>query len=192
MYNTDHHISIDWGDGNIRSERILWNREVSRRGSALVRREPPEAIGFAAAVRFLYERPADQPVFLFYDRGWGDQPGIRGTWEFCPIEGSCHNGQKPIVEVTRQAVWLLAKHGFLEHNTLRTFKARRIHDVQLRPEREWFFEHAAAIEAGHAAGVMFALRELKHDDAQRDMAKKRRDRRRRAARKAASLLHDVA
>jgi hypothetical protein len=186
MYKTERYIVTSGGNPPGLSARIVWNRERWRRGAG-AEHDGAEAVGFAAAIRFLYARPADQPVFLFYDRGWGDTPGVRGTWTICPIEGECWNGQTPLLELTRAAAWLLARHGFLDRNTYGGFKARRIHDVKLRPERAWFLEHAEAIEAGHAAGIEFARREANLDDAEKDVAQKRRDRKRRRTRRTAML-----
>lgn len=192
MYQANCHVRIDWGYSPWmqRSEARMWRAEVWRRGAA-IDREAPKAIGFAATVRFIYERPADQPVFFFYDRGWGDNPGDRGTWDICPIEGAWYNGQKRIHEVTRQAVWLLARHGGLAEDSYGGFKRRRIHDVTPRPEREWFFRFGDAIEAGHAAGVAFARAELAHDDAQREAAKRRRDARRRKTKRVTLMTSDA-
>lgn len=165
------------------SARILWNREIWDRGVG-PEHEDADAVGFGAAVRALYALPADQGVSCYYDRGWGDSVHVKGVWTICPHDEGCMYGDRPLFKLTRQAVWLLALCGFLDRNTYGGFKARRIHDVKLPAERDWILDSADAIEAGHAAGVEFARRENKRDQAELEAAGKRR-RRARTALKAA-------
>lgn len=183
MYQTTNFIVTSGGDPAGLPDRVLWNRERSRRG-ANPEHDGPDAVGFAAAVRFLYGLPPDQRCFVFIDKGWGD-PGHPVTRTICPVEGMTGHGDKPLLTLTRAAVWLLAAHGFLDRDTYGGFKARHVHDVRLRPERAWFLEHAEAIEVGHAAGMEFARREAKLDESEREAAKRRTRRRREKARRAA-------
>jgi hypothetical protein len=63
-------------------------------------------------------------VAVFRDNGWGDDPDSGGSSYTIIVNG---NGQVPFGSMSKECFDLLRKDGYLEHNTLRTYKDRGYH-----------------------------------------------------------------
>ena len=65
----------------------------------------------------------DVEVAIFRDNGWGDDPDTESSYTII-VDG---NGQVEYGDISEDCFKLLLKDGYLEHNTLQTYKDRGYH-----------------------------------------------------------------
>lgn len=68
-------------------------------------------------------------VSVFWDRGWGDSGQVAEISII--VDG---NGQQPKALITAEVYAKLLRDGVIPPNSLRTYKARRLHDFKTPPE----------------------------------------------------------
>ncbi|RKR92642.1 hypothetical protein BDK92_7084 [Micromonospora pisi] len=93
-------------------------------------------------------------VSVFWDRGWGDDPG-RVTEISIIVDG---NGQVPKARITPEVYAALLDQQVIPANSLKTFKARRLHDYVAPPVVER--DPAENTRAVAEALVLDIMREL--------------------------------